>query len=96
MRDAGERLQISVQEPDRDIHVHLSTWLPEDRNGRRMQGHQRMRDQLWSLSAWSLHQSRRQLSMPVLRWFRAKFGREVVYRYEESTSDYITNKNHDQ
>jgi hypothetical protein len=92
MRDAGERLQIPMQELDRDIHVYLSTWLPEDRNGGRVQGHQRMRDQLWSLSAWSLRQSRRQLPMLLLRRFRAKLGRKIVYWYKES--DYVTNKNH--
>jgi len=81
MRDAGKRLQVPMQEPDRDVHVHLSTWLPEDRNGGRMQGYQRMCDQFWSLPARSLRQSRRQLPMPLLRWFRAKLGWEVVYRY---------------
>lgn len=82
MQHAGERLQVPVQEPDRNLHVHLSTWLPENRDGGRVQGYQRVRDQLRPVSArWPLRQSRGQLSVPLLRRLRAEPGRKVVYRY---------------
>ena len=41
--DGVEQLPVPVQEPDRDLHVHVPRGLPQARPRRRVRGHQRVR-----------------------------------------------------